>query len=331
MQDHGEGLQPLAFMSKALKPPERRYSAYKRELAAIAYCFLQWRHYLEGCPGGVSVVTDHQPLTLLMQQATFSQVQSRWVRLGFFQSIQPSITYQPGKANVLADALSRSKWVELDSKETENMKEGNQAQEVAVMTRSSIVASKEIKEWKTAQEEDSVVRDTIERVRQRQERKAFALTPQGLLVQEMDSRRKLVVPQSLRQKVLASCHDEPTKGHAGIRKMEELTKQRYCWKGMGKDIQAYVRSCPICQVMKSDNRKKVGLLSANSNSQHRKWEQITTDLVTDLPPSGGYTAIAVFVDRLTKMVHFTPCTKEISADQVCSAICRQCILTTWHT
>ena len=36
-------------------------------------------------------------------------------------------------------------------------------------------------------------------------------------MQEMDGRRKLVVPQSLRQKVLASCHDEPTKGHAGIR------------------------------------------------------------------------------------------------------------------
>ena len=67
MQDQGEGLQPLAFMSKVLKPSERRYSAYERELATIAYCFLQWRHYLEGCPGGVTVMIDHQPLTLIMQ------------------------------------------------------------------------------------------------------------------------------------------------------------------------------------------------------------------------------------------------------------------------
>ena len=162
-----------------------------------------------------------------MQQATLSQVQSRWIRLGFFQSIQPSITYQPGKANILADALSRSKRVELDAEETEDTREDNQAQELAVMTRSSIVASEEINERKTAQGEDPVVRETIERVRQRQERNAFALTPQGLLVQEMDGRRKLVVPQSLRQKVLASCHDEPTKGHAGIRRIEELGKQCY--------------------------------------------------------------------------------------------------------
>ena len=48
MQDQGQGLHPLAFMSQALKPTEQLYSAYERELAAIAYCFIQWQHYLEG-------------------------------------------------------------------------------------------------------------------------------------------------------------------------------------------------------------------------------------------------------------------------------------------
>ena len=133
-------------------------------------------------------------------------------------------------------------------------------------------------------------------------------------MQERDGRQKLVVPQSLRQKVLASCHDEPTKVHAGFRRTEELTKQHFWWKGMGKDIQAYVRSCTVCQVMKSNNRKKAGLLQPIP-IPNRKWEQIITDLVTDLPPLGEYTAIAVFVDSLTKMVHFAPCTKEINTDQ----------------
>ena len=72
MQDHGNGLQPLAFMIRAFKPSERRYSAYECELAAVAFCLLQWRHYLEGCPGGVTVITDHQPLTTLMQQQVLS-------------------------------------------------------------------------------------------------------------------------------------------------------------------------------------------------------------------------------------------------------------------
>ena len=47
----------------------------------------------------------------------------------------------------------------------------------------------------------------------------------------------------------------------------------------------------------------------------RAWQQITTDLVTDLPKSEGKTAIAIFVDRLTKMTHIVPCIKEVTVSQ----------------
>ena len=51
--------------------------------------------------------------------------------------------------------------MEIDSEETENTVEGNQAQEIAVMTRSSILASDEIEEWKTAQEEDPFLHSCV--------------------------------------------------------------------------------------------------------------------------------------------------------------------------
>ena len=112
---------------------------------------------------------------------------------------------------------------------------------------------------------------------------------------------------------MALCHDKPTKGHPRVHRTIELVKQRHWWKDMGKDIENYMKGCLVCQVMKSDHRKKVGPLP-RIPIPTTKWEQITTNLMTDLLPSARYTTIAVFVDRLPKVVHFTPCTKEIRAN-----------------
>ena len=81
-------------------------------------------------------------------------------------------------------------------------------------------------------------------------------------------------------------------------------------------------------MMKSDNRAKAGLLQP-LETPSRKWAHATADLVADLPESGGFTAIAVFVDKLTKIVHFSGTSKEVTAmeyaqifvDIVFSTIC----------
>ena len=59
------------------------------------------------------------------------------------------IVYQPGKVNILANALLRSKRVELDAI-TNMITKGDQAKEISMMTRSSIVTKEEVKIWRTA-------------------------------------------------------------------------------------------------------------------------------------------------------------------------------------
>ena len=92
----------------------------------------------------------------------------------------------------------------------------------------------------------------------------------------------------------------------------ELGDQQSHWRGIRGDTIQYVKTCPTCQLMKSDNRAKAGLLQP-LEIPTKKWVHVTTDLVTDLLESDGYTAIAVFVNKLTKMVHFAPCRKEVDA------------------
>ena len=122
----------------------------------------------------------------------------------------------------------------------------------------------------------------------------------------------MIVPKSLRQQILKECHDVPFTGHVGMRKTLELVDRQFHWRGLRGDTIQYVKTCPTCQVMKSDNRAKAGLLQL-LEIPSKKWAHVTTDLVTDLPESNGFTAIIVFVDKLSKMVHLAGCRKEVTA------------------
>ena len=63
---------------------------------------------MESYPSCVTMVTDHQALTYYIDQPVLSWVQVRCSRLGLFQSIRPTVKYQPGNANIVADGLSWS-------------------------------------------------------------------------------------------------------------------------------------------------------------------------------------------------------------------------------
>ena len=58
----------------------------------------------------------------------------------------------------------------------------------------------------------------------------------------------------MRQKVLATCHDEPTKGHTGIHKNVGTGQREILVEGHGMRRRTIcMRNCPVCQIMKSDH------------------------------------------------------------------------------
>ena len=66
------------------------------------------------------MVTDHQPLSNLMEQQVLSRTQPQWVRLGLLQSINPIFKYHLGKANIVANALRMSRPHRMENQEIDH-------------------------------------------------------------------------------------------------------------------------------------------------------------------------------------------------------------------
>ena len=164
-------------------------------------------------------MTDHQTLRSLMDQQVLTRAQTRWMKLGLFQSISPKIVYNPGKANIIADALSRSRLGPTEEPES--------AGTVMTLTASSAVPEEEMQLWKSALVDDPNLMDAVKRLRDDQACGGLHLTPQGLLYMQQEDRRRLVVPTSLRQRILRECHDIPSVGHVGIRRTLKLLERSY--------------------------------------------------------------------------------------------------------
>ncbi|GJP47495.1 hypothetical protein CLOM_g6682 [Closterium sp. NIES-68] len=103
MQDQGNGLQPIAYLSKKLHGAELNYPIHDKEALAIVIAFKAWRCYLEG--RRTTVYTDHCSLKYLKTQPHLSRRQVRWI--DFLEThFHYDIVYKPGHKNK-ADALSR--------------------------------------------------------------------------------------------------------------------------------------------------------------------------------------------------------------------------------
>ncbi|XP_071926101.1 uncharacterized protein [Coffea arabica] len=93
----------IAYVSRKLKPHEQNYPTHDLELAAVVFALKKWRHYLYGVT--FEIYTNHKSLKYLFSPKELNLRQRRWVE--FLEDYDYTINYHPGKANVVADALSR--------------------------------------------------------------------------------------------------------------------------------------------------------------------------------------------------------------------------------
>ncbi|GJY05596.1 putative reverse transcriptase domain-containing protein [Tanacetum coccineum] len=208
------------------------------------------------------------------------------------------IRYHPGKANVMAGALSR--------------KERNKPLRVrALMMTIHIDLPKLIHE---AQEEamkgENVEAENLGRLI----KQIFEFFPNGTRC--FGNRVWLPLFGGSRDLVMHESHKSKYSNHLGSDKMYQDLKPLYWWPNMKADFATYVSKCLTCAKVKAEHQKPSGLLQ-QPEIPVWKWERITMDFVSCLSRTpSGYDTIWVIVDRLTKSAHFLPMKKMDSMEKL---------------
>ncbi len=291
MQDQGRGLQPVAFSSRKLSEAERKYTIYDKEALSQIHHLKLWRCYIQSAHRSTAY-TDNNVLRHLQTQKTLSPRQARWVEI--LSQYNVYVDYVAGKANVIADALSRRP---------------DLAMSVVFVCQDSDWLFQLKESYSTSAEAQKIVK-----MIQDGSSRDYSFD-QGYIVRRTPTSTQLYIPDtgSMRQDLLAEHHDSLLAGHFGVRKTAALLSRCYCWPQMQRDIRHFVQSCQRCAESKSSNQKKPGLLQPLPTPT-RRFEVITMDFVTSLPEVEGFNAIMIMVDKLTKRVFLAPTTNSVTAE-----------------
>ena len=117
--------------------------------------------------------------------------------------------------------------------------------------------------------------------------------------------------------IIWSLHDPPIYGHPGISQTMDFVEQHYWWPGLHKEVSNYVWGCGDCQRHKVNNQPtKAPLQPIYPTTEMKPFEVVAMDFITKLPPSDSYNSILTITNHsCTKMVHFIPCCKVITAKE----------------
>lgn len=255
---------PVAYEFKKLSDAERKYPAQERELLAIIHALRTWRCFVDGCPAGYTVVTDHKSLEYLMSQQRPAARLYRWmIELAQFS---PDIVYKSGAKHVVPDALSRIGGPSVSPAKTS-------ITPAYINSLNSLLNAMDPKEeleqdWpmlyikpKQEREEHLKSNPKILRLLDREEQNIVVRNNQVFHLEKdsVGGRATITevpyVPFCNRLDLVNDYHE--AFGHASARNLGDLLRLRHWWPTMKRDLSFWIKTCPSCQ------------LNANKSSKHR--------------------------------------------------------------
>ncbi|KAE9003596.1 hypothetical protein PR001_g17935 [Phytophthora rubi] len=318
MQHDHEGRDRVVYyQSRQLKPAERNYPVHDMELLPMKYALAKFRVYLLGSRPFV-VYTDHASLRTAIKSPHISQRMARW--LSFFAEYNFQVEYEPGRLNVVADALSRRPDYAVHKAD---------ANAIGV-ARTSTPSSSLLDDVRSAYTNDADAKQLLDyfaapsdKSRQKLAKHLRARVHRyrvhnGLLrysaVDNNADRNVVPDDHELKLRITYEYRDAPTSGHPGREKTYLLLTRDFYWSHQYKWVRKYDRACEVCQRVKPAPFSQAPLQSLPTPSEC--WQPISMDFVFGLPPDNKWrTGIVVFVDRFSKMVHLAAVPAEVTAKQ----------------
>nr|GEU52265.1 putative reverse transcriptase domain-containing protein [Tanacetum cinerariifolium] len=232
----------IAYDSRQLKIHEKNYTTYDLELGAMVFALNMWIHYLYGTR--CIVFTDHKSLQHTIDQKELNMRQQRWLEL--LSDYDCDIRYHPGKANIIADALSR--------------KERFRPLRVrALVITMGLNLPKKILEAQTEalKPKNLSAEDVGGMLRKHLPKEKLEPRADGTLC--LNNKSWVPYFGDLRTLIMHESHKSKYSIHSGSDKMYQDLKRLYWWPNMKANISTYVSKCLTCSKVKAEHKKPSGL------------------------------------------------------------------------
>ena len=269
-------LRPVHFASRTLTEVERRYSQTEREALAVIFGCERFHLYLYG--QHFSILTDHQPLTVLYNHT--GRPSPRILRWGLrLMSYDYEIKHIAGKVNP-ADMLSICPMPHDKSALDESEKTEEYINSVLVYSIPKAVTLSEVIE---ESQNDRILQEVIECVkRDSWPSNVIEIQPYKRLKNELAFKsgillkeERLVMPTSLRERVLKIAHEN----HQGVVKTKALLREKVWWPRIDEDVENLIKSCiPCLSVSSVDSPEPM-----KSHEMTGPWEKVHVDLCGPFP------------------------------------------------
>ncbi|GJT65501.1 putative reverse transcriptase domain-containing protein [Tanacetum coccineum] len=233
----------IAYASRQLKIHEKNYTTHDLELGLVVFALKIWRHYLYGTK--CTMFIDHKSLQHILDQKELNMRQRRWLEL--LSDYDCDIRYHPGKANVVADALTHKEWIEPLRVRALVMTIGLD------LPKQILKAQIEALKPENLEKEDvgGMIRKDIPKEK---------LEPRADGTLCLNGRSWLPCYGNLRSVIMHESHKSKYSIHPGSDKMYQDMKKLYWWPNMKADIATYVSKCLTCAKVKAEHQRPSGLL-----------------------------------------------------------------------